>query len=143
MSMDLTQTYPRSPRARLDGMDILARAIDKARAELDGKLGEYIYWNCGINRVLFTTLGVTEQQFLDAVKTSPDDAGVTRWIHDAVKPNRAAIEQMNEHFEQMKPETPEAKQYFARELASTGTSRTDIETYADLLDLQEGRLQPV
>jgi len=42
--MDLTTTFPRGPRERIDGVDILARAIDKARAELDGKLGDYIFF---------------------------------------------------------------------------------------------------
>jgi len=138
--MDLTKSFPRSAREKLDGIDILARAIDKGRAELEGKLGDYIFFNCGVNKVLFTTLGVSDQQFLDAVKASPDDAGVVRWIHDTVKPDRAKLDQMNERFEKMKPETSDAKAYFAKELAGTGTKRTDIETYADLLDLQEGRI---
>ncbi len=42
--MDLTKDYPRSPREQLDGIMILPRAIDKARAQLEGKLGEYLYF---------------------------------------------------------------------------------------------------
>jgi len=138
--MDLTKHYPRSPRAELDGIKILPRAIDKARAQLAGTLGHYIYFLCGVNRVLFTTLHVTEQQFLDAVAASPDDAGVVRWIREVVKPDPARIAAMNERIEHMKPETPQAKAVFAADLAATGTTRTDITTYADLLDLEERRI---
>lgn len=137
---DLTTQVPRSPRAELDGIKILPRAIDKARAQLAGTLGHYIYFMCGVNRVLFTTLHVTEQQFLDAVAASPDDAGVVRWIREVVKPDPARIAMMNERIEHMKPETSQAKEAFVADLASTGTTRTDITTYADLLDLEEGRI---
>ncbi len=66
--MDLRTEYPRSPREQLAGMDILARAIDKAQAELDGTLGDYVYWDCPMNHMLFETLGVTAEQFLEAVR---------------------------------------------------------------------------
>ena len=41
--MDLTKTHPRSPNDRLLGLPMLPRTIDKARAALDGTLGEYVY----------------------------------------------------------------------------------------------------
>jgi len=68
--VDLRNQYPRSPREQLDGMDILARAIDKAQAELDGTLGEYLYWDCPMNHMLFETLGVTAEQFIEAVRVA-------------------------------------------------------------------------
>lgn len=138
--MDLTTTFPRGPRERIDGVDILARAIDKARAELDGKLGDYNFFNCGINGVLFQALGVSDQEFLDAVRSSPDDAGVIAWMHDVPRPDRSKLNAMNDMFEHMEPQTVEQKRYFDSEVASTGTKRTDIKTFADMLDLQEGRL---
>ncbi len=38
---DLTQRPPRSPRVRLGGYAILPRLLDKCRALLAGKVGEY------------------------------------------------------------------------------------------------------
>ncbi len=49
-------------------MDILTRAIDKAQAEIDGTLGDYIYWDCPMNHLLFDTLGLDAAQFLEAVR---------------------------------------------------------------------------
>jgi Domain of unknown function (DUF5069) len=40
---DLTQRPPRSPRSRLGGFAILPRMIDKGRATLAKRNGEYIY----------------------------------------------------------------------------------------------------
>jgi len=40
---DLTKFPPRSPRVRLGGYAILPRCLDKGRATLAGKQGEYHY----------------------------------------------------------------------------------------------------
>ena len=42
-SPDLTKRPPRSPRARLGGYVILPRMLDKGRAVVAGKNGEYHY----------------------------------------------------------------------------------------------------
>jgi hypothetical protein len=68
LAIDLSVEYPRSPRERLAGLDLLARTIDIARAELAGTLGDYTYWSCAFNPMLFDTLGVTDSQFLQVVR---------------------------------------------------------------------------
>ncbi len=45
---DLTQRAPRSPRVRLGGYTILPRMLDKGRATLAGKNGEFNY-NCPLD----------------------------------------------------------------------------------------------
>jgi len=174
--VDLRTQYPRSPREQLDGMDILARAIDKAQAEIEGTIGEYIYWNCPMNNMLFETLGVTAERFLEAVREarhaaspaahdflvdareSPEDPGfltdqqiisavatpdvdknIVSWIGRTLQFDRRGIAEMNARVETRAPSNTE-KRYFEDELAMTGTRRTDITTFTDLVDLQEGRL---
>lgn len=136
--MDLTKEYPRSPRAELDGMKILPRAIDKARAQLAGTLGEYIYYGCGFNLKLFNTLGVTEDEFLDAVRTAPDDDGVLEWIRDYVRPEKQKVEEMNEWVEHNEPQTAEEKAHFKDELERVDPGNTSARTMTDLIDLEEG-----
>ena len=46
---DLTQRPPRSPRVRLGGYAILPRMLDKGRATIAGKNGEYHY-NCPMDK---------------------------------------------------------------------------------------------
>ncbi|MGA2555621.1 MAG: DUF5069 domain-containing protein, partial [Verrucomicrobiota bacterium] len=44
-AVDLTQRPPRSPRVRLGGYVILPRMLDKGRAAINNKAGEY-HFNC-------------------------------------------------------------------------------------------------
>jgi len=94
--VDLTQHAPRSPFEELDGMMLAPRAIDKARAHLSNTLGEYAYCSCPVNRMLFDALSVTEDDFLEAVRTAPDDQAVASWIHERVRPDPAKIAELNE-----------------------------------------------
>ncbi len=138
--MDLTTDYPRSPREQLDGMMILPRAIDKARAQLAGKLGEYVYFGCRLNRMLFNTFGVTDDEFLDAVRTAPDDDAVLEWVREYVRPERSKIEAMNRKLSAFGPETPEEREEFTQEIDRVDPGNEQIKTWVDLIDLEEGRL---
>jgi hypothetical protein len=139
-AMDLTKDYPRSPREQLDGIMILPRAIDKARAQLEGKLGEYLYFGCHLNRMLFRTLGVTEDEFLQTVRSSPDDQGVLEWIREFVNPEPNSIEAMNQQLLHDGPQKPEEQKYFKDELDTIDPGNDKIKTWPDLIDLEEGRL---
>src|ERR1700682_3344030 len=80
--MDLTKSFPRSPRDRLDGIPMLPRTTDKARAYLNGTLGDYKFGdNSGYDRALFETLGIDAESFLECIRQSPDDESVVRWLH--------------------------------------------------------------
>ena len=140
--MDLTKQYPRGPRERLAGVAMLARTIDKARAQLAGTLGEYIF-NCPMDRQLFGTLGVTADEFLDMVSRSPDDIAVVAWLRGR---NAAlegeAIDTHNRAIENWAPKSPEGRERFARERDAIAPGRTDITTWTDLIDVEEGRLAP-
>lgn len=138
--MDLTREYPRGPREQLDGMMLLPRAIDKARAQLEGHLGEYIYYGCRFNLRLFNTLGVTEDEFLDAVRRSPDDGAVLEWIRDFVRPERAQIEQMNDWVLHNEP-APDERRHFCDELEKVDPGNDSVNTWTGLIDLEEGRLK--
>jgi hypothetical protein len=138
--MDLTRDYPRSPRDQLDGMMLLPRAIDKARAQLQGKLGEYIYYGCRLNLRLFNTLGVTEDEFLDAVRRSPDDGGVLEWIREYVRPERDKVQKMNDWVVHNEPKEDERRE-FCDELERVDPGNDYVNTWTDLIDLEEGRLK--
>jgi hypothetical protein len=138
--MDLTKDYPRSPREQLDGMMLLPRAIDKARAQLEGKLGKYAYYGCRFNRRLFNTLGVTEDEFLDAVRTAGDDDAMLEWIRDYVRPERDKVAKMNEWVLHNTP-TDAERDEFCDELERVDPGNDSIQTWTDLVDLEEGRLK--
>ena len=138
--MDLTKDYPRSPREELDGMKILPRAIDKARAQLEGTLGEYVYYGCRFNLKLFNTFGVTEDEFLEAVRGAPDDTAVLEWIQEFVRPERLKIDEMNEWVMHNEP-LPQERETFCDELEKIDPGNDSVNTWTELIDLEEGRLE--
>ncbi|MEK7475439.1 MAG: DUF5069 domain-containing protein [Candidatus Coatesbacteria bacterium] len=110
--MDLTKSYPRRPIDQLGGYVWLPRLIDKARAKLANSLGEYIY-NCGSDQHFFSFTGLAADAFLEAVRTSPDDAGVLAWVKAHAQPHSdAEIAAFNTSFAARGPDTPGAKTWF-------------------------------
>ena len=138
--MDLTREYPRSPREQLDGMMLLPRAIDKARAQLAGKLGNYVYYGCRFNRRLFNTLGVTDDEFLDTVRGAPDDDAVAQWIREYVRPEPDKIQKMHDWVLHNAP-TDEEREEFCDELEKIDPGNDYVNTWTELIDLEEGRLK--
>jgi hypothetical protein len=110
--MDLTKTTPRSPSTMLLGYVWLPRVIDKARAKLATSLGEYVY-NCGSDQHFFAFTGISADAFLEAVRISPDDAGVVAWFRAQATPHTdAEVRAFNTAFAARGPDTPGAKTWF-------------------------------
>lgn len=76
---DLTKQAPHSPRARIAGFALASRAVDKCRANLAGKVGEYHY-DCPLDNQLFSFKGVTGEQFKAAVKAAKHYEDVGIWL---------------------------------------------------------------
>lgn len=77
---DLNKQAPHSPRERLAGFVIANRTIDKCRASLAGRLGQYHY-DCPLDNMLFTFKGITAEQFKNAVKAAKDYDEIGIWLH--------------------------------------------------------------
>ena len=90
-SPDLTQRAPRSPRIRLGGYVMLPRILDKARASLVGKAGDYIYGN-PMDQFFFEFTGITQEKLLERVKEGAGDWAVLLWVSEIASPKRAAYE---------------------------------------------------
>ena len=76
---DLTQQAPHSPRQRISGFVIAARAVDKCVATLAGKAGEY-HFDCPLDNMLFSFKGITGEQFKAAVQTAKNYEDVGAWL---------------------------------------------------------------
>lgn len=76
---DLRVHPPRGPRQQLAGLVFLPRTIDKIRAKLQGTLGYYKIAP-GLSAYLFEWLGITEEQFTDAVRAARSEADIAEWI---------------------------------------------------------------
>ena len=111
---DLRAHPPRGAREELAGLVFLPRTIDKTRAKLQGTLGFYKV-TPGISAYLFEWLGITEEEFTEAVRQARSDDDVAAWILGHSDPN--TFDSINErltmrgirddeHFRQVLPRYP-------------------------------------
>jgi hypothetical protein len=90
---DLRVHPPRPALEQLGGIYFLARTVDKTRAKIQGTLGPYKI-QPGISGYIFEALGITEDQFTDAVRNATSDADVAAWL--AAHTDAAKIPALNE-----------------------------------------------
>jgi len=95
LAPDLTTSFPRSPRDMFAGYIIAARAVDKCRAELAGKVGAYKF-DGFMDGLFFSFTGITGPALREFIATGAEDEAVARWISEhARKRPRAEIVQWN------------------------------------------------
>jgi hypothetical protein len=110
---DLTKQAPHSSRARLGGFAIASRTVDKCRASLTDKLGEYHY-DCPLDNMLFSFKGINGSQFKTAVQAAKNYEDVGTWLQaNGTKKTPAEIKTWSDETEagsMMK--NPEKRAYF-------------------------------
>ena len=135
---DLTQRPPRSPRARLGGIALLPRMLDKGRATLAGKNGEYKY-DCPLDENVTDFLGIDADALKAELATGKGDGEILEWIAATAKHKRAAweIAQWSAWRDQVVPSDVETREFFNGYHKQVGEKREDISTWADVLDLDD------
>lgn len=135
---DLTKQPPRSPRCRLGGYALLPRMLDKCRAELAGTSGEYHY-NCPIDQQLLNFIGLNAERLKGEVSIDKGDGEILEWINANATHKRTPVEiaQWSAWRDQAVPTDCEAREFFHGIHKSIAPNRTDIATWADLLDLDD------
>ncbi len=135
---DLTKAPPRSPRVRLGGYVMLPRMLDKCRALLAGKNGEYNY-NCPMDQRLFEFAGINAAALKKQVAAGKGDGEVLAWIQKNAKnkPTDAQIIAWSDYQEKRAPGDTESREYFHETHAKLAPKREDISGWFDLLDLDD------
>jgi hypothetical protein len=137
-ALNLSTEYPRSPKQQLGGYVHLGRMIDKARAKAAGTVGEYIY-PCPLDQALLEFMGIGGDAFYKAV-TSRTDQDVLVWLTQNAKARSPKeIEEWDTTFLHRKPQNEESLRHFLETRNRIAPHRTDVTTWVDLLDLEEGR----
>ena len=142
--MDLTISYPRSVRDKFAGIVQIGRTTDKARAYIDGKLGEYHY-NCAMDQQVFSFLGISDHDEYARTIAPLTDADVERWVRDTYvsKKSQTEINKWNREWPAHGPEQgSDGEQYFIELRDQVALGRSDVTSWADLLDLDEKRDVP-
>lgn len=140
--MDLRTLYPRSVRETLNGYVHLGRMIDKCRAVLAQTQGEYIF-PCPMDSQLLEFVALTAEQFLEAARKG-SDTEVANWVcMQGASHSQEEIREWNRRLLTREPDTEEKWEYFKQIRDAIDPNRTDIRSWADLLDLEEGREVPL
>lgn len=132
---------PRSPYERLGGYVHLPRLIDKAKLHRKGLLKGYNYKTVGFDKHLLAFLKLNPDEFEEAANRLDDDTAILRWVEEKGASHAAeAIEEWNEAMILRHPDSAIKKARFLHVLKeSGGEGRTDIRTYFDLIEFDEGR----
>ncbi|MEI7730118.1 MAG: DUF5069 domain-containing protein [Verrucomicrobiota bacterium] len=138
LKVDLTKQAPRSARVKLGGFVILPRMLDKCRALLGGKIGEYHY-NCPLDQQFLTFAGIDADALKAQVATGAGDGDVLAWIiaNSTAKPNLAAIEGWSASQERRGPMAVEMREFYQECHQKLAPKREDLSSWFELLDLDD------
>ena len=136
---DLTQRPPRSMRQRLGGFVLLPRILDKGRAKLAHKNGEYNY-NSPTDQHLVRFLGLDLEALLKELAKGKGDGEILEWVHAHAKTPRAPweIEAWSAYMEKRSADSDaETLAGFAEYVGQHSKTREDIKSWFDALDLDD------
>ena len=136
---NLTRRAPRSPRVRLGGYVLLARILDKGRAELAGTAGEYKY-NNPLDRHWFRFTGLTPEALKAELAAGKGDGEILAWVQDHAPHRRDPweIQQWSAHHNERGPDSDvETLVFFTGRVAALSKTREDVKTWFDYLDLDD------
>lgn len=139
---DLTQEFPASPRQKLAGYVIAARTLDKCRAGLAGKLGEY-HFDCPLDNVFFDFTGIKATEFQQFVALGSTDEQVAEWIEKNAKPHskieiiRWNNEWRDKHISELPDEAQEFLETYIPQVIPEGRV---VHCWFDVYDIEEKRM---
>ncbi|WP_035611631.1 DUF5069 domain-containing protein [Haloferula sp. BvORR071] len=136
---DLTVRPPRSVRTRLGRYVILPRLLDKCRATIAGKNGEYHY-ACPIDQYFFKFVGIDADALKAEVATGKGDGEILEWIEANAKTPREQWEIVQWsafHDSRSIDSDAETMAWYAESVGKLSKTREDIRTLADFLDLDD------
>ena len=126
-------------RSRLGGFVLLPRILDKGRAKLAGKNGEYNY-NSPTDQHLARFLGLDLEALLNELATGKADGEILEWVQAHAQTPRDPwdIEAWSAYMEKRGPDSDaETLSGFSEYVGQHSKTREDIKTWFDALDLDD------
>ncbi len=136
---DLTQRPPRSARTRLGGFVILPRILDKCRAFLNDKNGEYHY-ACPLDQRFFAFTGIDPEALKAEVAKGLGDGALLTWIQANAPIQHAdhEIEAWSRFRENSAPGDNGSRNYISGAIEQAGgAERDDLATWFEWLDFDD------
>jgi len=136
-SKNLTKEAPRSPRNRLGNYALMARMIDKGRADLQGNVGEY-HFACPLDQMLFEFKGVKADEVKKLLGSGATDDQVVTWFNNQGVPKTTdEIKAWSSGVEGYRPyDNPEKKDWFVGECTKVGL-KPEASTLVDFLEADD------
>jgi hypothetical protein len=123
---------------RLGGFVILPRLLDKGRALIARKNGEYKY-ACPLDQRLLEFVGINPEALKKQLAAGKGDGEILEWIQKNanIKRTEPEIVAWSEHCERRAPADTESREFFQGLHAKIAPKREDVSTWFDLLDLDD------
>jgi hypothetical protein len=142
LAPDLTREFPRSPREMLAGYIIAARAVDKCRAVLAGRAGEY-HSGCPVDDLFLDFTGISYDTFRNFVASGATDEEIATWIGKTAKkrPRIEIIRWNNDLRTKRLSEMPDDIQEYMEDYVPKFVPRNrPVYAFFDIYDLEEQRI---
>jgi hypothetical protein len=135
---DLSIHPPRSPRCRLGNFAHLPRLLDKARAHIAGRMGEY-NWNCPLDKRFTSFTGVDIEALRAEVKLGRSDTEMLAWVTTHSQPARQPweIAAWSDWLENLTPGDANRHTVFAEMLNQHSPMKDDLRTFFDRLEFDD------
>lgn len=135
---DLTKRPPRSPRVRLGGYVILPRMLDKGRATIAKKNGEFCY-DCPLDGHFLKFVGIKGSNLKKQLAAGKGDGEILAWIRKNAKHKQddVRVAAWSAYMENRAPADLESHQFFLDYMRKTAPKRDDAATWFDLLDIDD------
>ncbi len=135
---DLTVRPPRGPRGLLGGFVCLPRILDKCRAVLAGKNGEYNY-DCPMDQHFLSFTGITADDLKAQVAGGQGDGEILAWVLKNMRSaiTEADIRNWSEYMEPRSPSDCESREFYQGMHSQVAPDREDLATWFDLLDIDD------
>ncbi|MGB8352989.1 MAG: DUF5069 domain-containing protein [Chthoniobacteraceae bacterium] len=134
---NLTKEAPRSPRYHLGEYTIMARMIDKGRADLGGVVGEY-HFACPLDQTLFEFKGVNADDVKKLIASGATDEQILAWFDANGTPKTPEeIKTWSGGLEAYHPyENPEKRDWFISQCTPLGIN-PETSTLVDYLEADD------
>jgi hypothetical protein len=112
--------------------------LDKGRAAIAGKNGEYKY-ACPLDERFLNFVGIDPAALKKQLASGKGDGEILAWIQKNAKHKRedSEIGIWSEYSERRGPSDPESQKYFTELHEKAAPHREDVATWFDLLDVDD------
>jgi hypothetical protein len=123
---------------RLGGYAVLPRILDKGRATINGKNGDYTY-ACPLDQRFLEFAGIDPEALKKELAAGKGDGEILEWVEKSAKNQHTPPEicAWSAWQEQRVPSDVESREFFHGLHAKIAPKREDISTWFDVLDVDD------